>query len=111
ETREKMDSVNPARLSEVVGIHQMAGPEHLEPAMNAALKAFESWKTVSPKERADWLFRVAAILRKRKFEFNAWMMFEVGKNWIEAEADTCEAIDFCEMYARTALDLAEAKTV
>ncbi len=111
ETPQKIASHNPANLSEIIGTHQMAGPEHLGPAMEAAQRAYTTWSRVPATERADWLFRVAALLRKRKFEFNAWMMFEVGKNWAEAEADTCEAIDFCEMYARTMLDLAEAKTV
>jgi len=108
-TSEKIRSLNPARPNEIVGIHQKAGLEHVEPAMQAALAAFESWKRVATGERADLLFRTAEILRKRKPEFNAWMVLEVGKNWDEAEADTCEAIDFCEFYARLALHMAEAK--
>src|SRR5579863_6619510 len=76
--------------------------------MQAALAAFESWKNVPAEERANLIFRVAEILRNRKFEFNAWLVLETGKNWDEAEADTCEAIDFCELYARTALHLAQA---
>src|SRR5712664_900280 len=42
-TADKIRSLNPTRPSEIVGIHQKAGKEHVEPAMNAALKAFESW--------------------------------------------------------------------
>jgi 1-pyrroline-5-carboxylate dehydrogenase len=108
-TSEKIESLNPAHPDQVVGIHQKAGLDHVEPAMQAALTAFESWKNVPAEERAALVFRVADILRKRKFEFNAWLILEVGKNWDEAEADTCEAIDFCELYARTALRLAEAE--
>ncbi len=110
-TSGKIQSTNPAHPDEVVGIHQKAGLEHIEPAMQAALAAFESWKNVSAAERSALVFRVAEILRRRKFEFNAWMVLEVGKNWDEAEADTCEAIDFCEMYARSALRLAETEPV
>ena len=108
-TADKIRSVNPARPSEIVGVHQKAGREHVEPAMQAALAAFASWKNVAVEERAGLLFRVAEIIRKRKPEFNAWMVFEVGKNWDEAEADTCEAIDFCEFYARLALHMAQAE--
>jgi 1-pyrroline-5-carboxylate dehydrogenase len=104
-TGEKIRSANPARPSEIVGIHQKASREHVEPAMDAALSAFETWKDASVDTRTRLLFRVAEILRRRKFEFNAWMVLEVGKNWDEAEADTCEAIDFCELYARNALTL------
>jgi len=107
-TAEKIVSLNPAYPSEVVGIHQKADRAHVEPAIQAALAAFESWKNAPAEERAGLIFRVAEILRKRKFEFNAWLVLEAGKNWDEAEADTCEAIDFCELYARTALHLAEA---
>ncbi|MEP7354696.1 MAG: L-glutamate gamma-semialdehyde dehydrogenase [Acidobacteriota bacterium] len=110
-TTGKITSVNPARPSEIVGVHQKAGPEQVEPAMQAALKAFETWQFIPVSDRANWLFRVAAILRKRKLEFSAWLVLEVGKNWDEAEADTCEAIDFCELYARAALHLDQAEPV
>ena len=110
-TAEKIRSINPAHPSEVVGIHQKTDRAHVEPAMQAALAAFESWKNVPAEERANLIFRVAEILRNRKFEFNAWLVLETGKNWDEAEADTCEAIDFCELYARTALHLAQAAPV
>src|SRR2546426_9005555 len=54
-TADKIRSLNPTRPSEIVGIHQKAGKEQVEPAMNAALKAFESWSRTSVKERADLL--------------------------------------------------------
>src|SRR5260370_14350946 len=110
-TTAKITSVNPAKPSEVVGIHQKAGAEHVEPAMQAALAAFETWKHAPVEQRAGLGFKVAAILRRRKFEFNAWMGLEVGKNYDEAEADTAEAIDFLELYARQALVLANAQPV
>src|SRR5438105_5006998 len=109
-TTGKIKSLNPAKPSEVVGIHQKAEREHAEPAMQAALAAFETWKRVPVAERASLLLRVAEIIRKRKFEFEAWLVFEVGKNWGEADADIAETIDFCEFYAREALRLAGAQT-
>ncbi|MGH9497858.1 MAG: L-glutamate gamma-semialdehyde dehydrogenase [Terriglobales bacterium] len=109
-TSDKIKSLNPAKPSQVVGIHQKAGKEHVEPAMQAALKAFESWKNTSIEERASLLFRVADMLRERKFEFGAWMVFEVSKNWAEADADIAETIDFAEYYAREALRLSKVKT-
>src|SRR2546423_4620807 len=109
-TSEKIKSLNPARPAEIVGIHQKAGAEHVEPAIQAGLKAFESWKNVSAEERASLLLEAAEIIRQRKFEFCAWLVFEVGKNWAEADADIAETIDFLEFYAREALRLAETKT-
>ena len=78
--------------------------------MAAALKAFESWSRVSAGERASLLLSAAEIIRKRKFEFEAWLTYEVGKNWAEADADVGETIDFLEFYAREALRLAAATT-
>lgn len=110
-TTEKIKSVNPAKPSEVVGVFQSAGREHVEPAIQAALSAFETWKRTTVEQRAALVHTVACILRERKFEFAAWMVFEVGKNWAEADADIAETIDFAELYAREALRLSEAKTV
>lgn len=100
---DKTISRNPANPDEVVGVFQKSGKEDAEKAMKAALKAFETWKLTTPKERAGILFKAAAIMRKRRLEINAWMISEVGKNYLEADADTCEAIDFLEFYGREAL--------
>ncbi|MBI4463511.1 MAG: L-glutamate gamma-semialdehyde dehydrogenase, partial [Acidobacteria bacterium] len=104
---EKFCSYNPSRKGEVVGVFQRGTPELAERAVQAAAKQFESWKRVPAEERADYLLRVASILRRRKFELAAWMVFEVGKSWVEADADVAEAIDFCEFYAREMLRLAQ----
>jgi len=108
-TADKIRSLNPAKPSQIVGIHQKAGKEHVEPAMKAAQAAFESWSQTSFEERASLLFRVGDLLRERKFEFGAWMVFEVSKNWAEADADVAETIDFCEYYSREALRLARTE--
>ena len=110
QTQDKIKSLNPAKPLQVVGIHQKAGKEHVEPAMQAALHAFESWSRTSVEERASLLFRVGDLLRERKFEFCAWLVFEVSKNWVEADGDVAETIDFCEYYSREALRLAQVQT-
>src|SRR6201993_4973137 len=110
-TTDKIKSVNPSKPSEIVGIHQKAGKEHVEPAMKAALEAFESWSRTTVEERASLVFRVGDLLRQRKMEFMAWLVFEVSKNWAEADADISETIDFCEFYAREALRLSKAETL
>src|ERR1700758_610366 len=108
-TRDKIRSINPAKPSQVVGIHQEATAEHAQQALAAALKAFETWQFVSTELRASLLLRAAALIRDRKFEFCAWLVYEVGKNWAEADADVAETIDFLEFYAREALRLAAAQ--
>jgi 1-pyrroline-5-carboxylate dehydrogenase len=109
-TTGKIESRNPARPAQVVGIHQKAGAEHAEKAVQAALQAFGTWQYVPVKERVSLLLNAAEIIRARKFEFCAWLTYEVGKNWVEADADVAETIDFLEFYAREALRLAGATT-
>ncbi|ACO32262.1 MULTISPECIES: L-glutamate gamma-semialdehyde dehydrogenase [Acidobacterium] len=109
-TKEKISSINPARPAQVVGVHQKAGAEHAEQAMQAALKAYETWQYVPVAERASLLLEASALIRERKFDFCAWLVFEVGKNWAEADADVAETIDFLEFYAREALRLDAATT-
>ncbi len=110
QTTKKNRSTNPARPAEVIGIHQRAGAEHVEGAMQAAQAAFLTWSRTSAAERAGLLFRAAALVRERTFEFCAWLTLEVGKNWAEADADVGETIDFLEFYAREALRLDAATT-
>src|SRR5215467_14053634 len=86
-TEHKIKSTNPAHPSEIVGITQEAGREHADPAVQAALAAFATWKNTPVQERAELVTAVAAILRERKFKYSAWMVYEVGKNWTEADAD------------------------
>src|SRR5580698_5252636 len=78
--------------------------------MAAALSAFETWSRTSVDERVSLLLNAAEIIRKRHFEFCAWLTLEVGKNWAEADADVGETIDFLEFYAQAALRLDRATT-
>ncbi len=100
-------SINPARPSEIVGVIDDATPAQVSQALDAATAAFATWKKTSAQERADFLFRAAERVRATRDDWNALMVVEVGKSWIEADADTAEAIDFLEFYAREALKLAQ----
>lgn len=110
-TAEKLKSTNPARTSEVVGIHQKATAELANRAVETAYANFARWSRTPAEERIGMLLRTAAIIRQRKYEFNAWLVFEAGKTWPEAEAEVAEAIDFCEYYAREMARLAGPQSV
>jgi 1-pyrroline-5-carboxylate dehydrogenase len=105
----KIRSVNPARPAQFVGIHQKSEAEHAEQAMKAALDAFETWSRTPVETRVSLLLGAAQIIRRRKLEFCAWLTFEVGKNWAEADADVGETIDFLEFYSREALRLSSTE--
>ena len=102
-------SVNPSHPDQVIGYFSRATIEQANEAVQAAANAFESWKRVSAEERARYLFAAADLMRQRRFHFNAWMIYEVGKSWAEADGDTAEAIDFMEYYAHEMIRLAEGQ--
>ncbi|MBM7552363.1 L-glutamate gamma-semialdehyde dehydrogenase [Thalassobacillus pellis] len=110
-TDEKIVSTNPANTKQVVGNVSKANQEIAEKAVQAADKAFKSWKKWDASARAEILFRAANIVRRRKHEFSAYLVYEVGKPWKEADADTAEAIDFLEYYGRQMLELKDGKPV
>ncbi len=101
----KFESVSPFDTSQVVGVFSEVDTDLslVEKAISAAAAAFEKWRFVPPAERAEYLFKMADIVRRRKHEFSAMMVFEVSKTWAEADGDTAEAIDFFEYYGREML--------
>jgi 1-pyrroline-5-carboxylate dehydrogenase len=99
------DSVNPARPSQVIGRFVQANRALGDEAMEKSHQAFQEWSRVPYQERAAILFRAADIMRERKLELAAWMIWEVSKNWTEAVADAAELIDFVDYYARMMMKL------
>jgi 1-pyrroline-5-carboxylate dehydrogenase len=105
------ESVNPARPEQVVGRFINGTVEHVEQAMAAAEAAFETWRCVPAEERARYLFRAAAVMRRRRFELSAWLVYEVSKTWAEADGDIAELIDFAEYYGRQMIRLSGPQPV
>jgi len=99
----KFTSLNPSLKTQAVAVCQKATTQQVNQAVETADRAFTSWSRVPAEERAAVLLRAADILRKRKLWAAAWQVYEVGKNWSEAEADVAETVDFFEYFAREAL--------
>lgn len=110
-TEEKIISYNPAKKTEIVGRVSKASKELVEKAMEVADEAFKKWRKVKPEVRVDVLFKAAAIIRRSKHEFSALLTKEAGKSWVEADADTAEAIDFLEYYGRQMLRIKDGQVV
>ncbi|HET6512465.1 MAG TPA: L-glutamate gamma-semialdehyde dehydrogenase [Candidatus Kapabacteria bacterium] len=110
-TKDWIESRNPAHPTQVIGRFAEGTRKLVDEAITKAAAAFEDWKQWSPEDRADILFKAAQICRDRRYEINAWMILEVGKNWPEADADTAEGIDFLEYYGRQMLSLAGPQPV
>jgi 1-pyrroline-5-carboxylate dehydrogenase len=107
ETTKQIASTNPSDPQEVVGVIGSASKEQAQDAIAVAARAFESWKRVAPVDRASYIFAAAAKLRERRLAYDALLVYEVGKSWVEADGDIAEAIDFLEYYAREALRYAQ----
>lgn len=111
QTDQQFLSLNPCLRHQTVGAIAQGDSHLAEAALLSAWQAFGAWRNTSFSARADYLFRLAALIRRQKAELSAWIVFEVGKNWREADADVAEAIDFCEYYGRQALELAQGGRV
>ena len=110
-TESKIVSYNPAKKEQVIGKVSKASQEIAEKALKIADETFNTWKKVKPEVRADVLFKAAAIIRRRKFEFSALLSREAGKTWVEADVEVAEGIDFLEYYGRQMLRLKDGQPV
>src|SRR5271157_3421803 len=106
-TDDKLTSYNPAQNDQAVGVFSKADKGLAEQAILTADGAFKSWSRTAAEDRIALVVETARIIRERKYYYAAWMVYEVGKSWAEADADVAEAIDFCEFYARDMLRLAK----
>lgn len=100
---EKFTSINPSKKDEVIGVFQKGDEKIAEQALETAWEAFKTWKKVSQEKRAEFLIKIADAIKKRRLEFDSYLVFETGKNWLEADADVAEAIDFCNYYGLESL--------
>lgn len=107
-TDDRITSIDPAQPDVVVGTTGSASGAEAQLAIGAATRAFLDWSRRPAAERAEYVHRIGDLMAEKKFELAAWMTLEAGKNWVEAEADVAEAIDFCRFYAHQAVRLAES---
>lgn len=100
DTRVWHDALNPSNPSEIVGRSAVCEPAIADQAVTAARSAFRDWARTPASERAAILRRAADLLRERRFELAAWMIYETGKTWREAQGDYMETADYLRFYAR-----------
>lgn len=98
------DTIRNTRVPEIAVVDNDSQTER---DMAEAANYFPTWRDTDPYSRARVLTETARIMRERRDQLAAIMVKEAGKPWREADADVCEAIDFCEYYARTAVQLFE----
>src|SRR5439155_17203896 len=90
---------NPADSAQVLGEFPAASAQDAADAMQAASSAWPSWRGTPPAERAELLRRVSRLIEERVYDIAAALALEVGKNRLEALAETQETADFFSLYA------------
>ncbi len=98
--RAMMVSRNPSHKQQIIGRIASATPDDAILAIDTARRAFSAWSKTEVQYRAEYLELMAKDMRDRRYELAAWQVLECGKPWAEADADVCEAIDFCVYYAQ-----------
>ena len=97
-SKESLEIINPA-TEEVIGKVSHARKEDLDIALDAADKAFNSWKNVSAYDRSKILRKAADIVRERADKIATLMTLEQGKPLAEAKGETLGAADSIDWYA------------
>ena len=98
--KDELVSTNPSRPKEIITRMPCYAPAEIEAVVHSAKNAWKQWRTTTADTRADYVCRVAELMRHRRYELAAWEIFETGKPWREADGDIAEAIDFLEFYAQ-----------
>ena len=104
-------SRNPSQKKQVVGKVASASPDQAREAVESAARAQQTWARRPMQERAEFLEVIAAEIASRRFEMASWLVVEAGRDWVQADVEVSEAIDFCRLYAREARRLDEPDRV
>lgn len=97
-TDESIVSINPGKKSEVIGYASVAEVSDADAAIQAAKEAFATWRLSSVETRVELAQKVIELLQRERYNMNAIMIEESGKNWGEADGEICETIDFINAY-------------
>jgi acyl-CoA reductase-like NAD-dependent aldehyde dehydrogenase len=84
---------NPSDSQDLVGVFQKSTRRDVEHAVEAARRAYDTWRLFPAPRRAELLFRAAQITAERKDALARDMTREMGKVLDETRGDVQEAID------------------
>ncbi|MBI5181500.1 MAG: aldehyde dehydrogenase family protein [Nitrospirae bacterium] len=87
------NDINPANKDEIVGVFPKSGREDINMAVEAASAAFDKWRRTPAPARAEIIYNVEKLLRKKKETIAKTATKEMGKILDETKGDVQEAID------------------
>jgi alpha-ketoglutaric semialdehyde dehydrogenase len=97
-SRKYFKSMNPAN-KHVISTHQASDKRDVDLAVKSALKAQKSWSKVPAPKRAEYLFEISRILKRKKHQLGKLVTKEMGKVLSEGLGDVQECIDIFEYMA------------
>ena len=97
-SKENYDVINPS-TEEVLGQASKASKEEVDKAIQSAAKGFLSWKSTQAWERSNKIRKIADAIRQRKDEIAKWIALEVGKPFVQAQAEAIASADIFEWNA------------
>ncbi|PYR91464.1 MAG: aldehyde dehydrogenase, partial [Acidobacteria bacterium] len=89
----RFENRNPANTEDLIGVFQQSTRDDVQAAIDAAARAYETWRLVPAPLRAEMLFKAAQLIVERKEQFARDMTREMGKVLSETRGDVQEAID------------------
>ena len=95
------ETTNPADRRRVIGTFPLGGASDVAAAVEAATRAFATWRLTPGERRLELVRRAAALLEERVYEIGAALSVEVGKNRMEGLGEAQETADFFRGYAAT----------
>jgi len=101
--REMRDCRDPSRPGTLVGRYREATEEDLAAALDCARSDPTGWRGLAPERRAETLGNVAQVFREQRAELIGAAMADGGKLIPESDPEVSEAVDFIELYRRSAL--------
>jgi alpha-ketoglutaric semialdehyde dehydrogenase len=90
---ETFENRNPANRDDLIGLFQKSSAADVQCALDAARRAFASWRLVPAPRRAELLFHAARLIAERKDALARDMTREMGKVLEETRGDVQEAVD------------------
>jgi len=97
QTGKTFENRNPANRNDLIGLFPASGQGEVDDAVEAAKKAFASWRLVPAPKRGELLYRAGELLKKHKEELARVETREMGKILKETRGDVQEGID-CAFY-------------
>ncbi|GGF94652.1 aldehyde dehydrogenase family protein [Paenibacillus abyssi] len=104
-SKETFDSINPANVSEVVARFQASVEEDVVEAIEAAERAFQSWRSVSPSKRSEILYKAADLLEAGLEQYAAELTREEGKTLASSKMEVKRSAQTLRYYASEGLNV------